>query len=285
MPQHVQWQAEEVHLCDRLQAAKQAKSKVIEARRSKRQSAAGESIRQAAPPQPELKAKRPPQPEQVRAYHDALRSNSSSVAVEMHKRAMLVEAQKSQREVRARQASEEKERRAAAALQQAEARKADMARVVAEERARRRAELEAKREAAEKVRHEAEEAARRQAAEAEEERLQQKAEERAREIVALREAEQAAHEEAEAAMLAGHEANRIGAHALARSAFCKACALQPRPAALVSAANMALKLGDAATAAAEYEALLATTEGPHAPSDAVRAAAIRKLGEARQAMA
>ena len=225
LPQHVQWQAEEVHLCDRLQAAKQAKSKVIEARRSKRQSAAGESIRQAAPPQPEIKAKRPPQPEQVRAYHDALRSNSSSVAVEMHKRAMLVEAQKSQREVRARQAAEEKERRAAAARQQAEARKADMARVVAEERARRRAELEAKREAAEKVRHEAEEAARRQAAEAEEERLQQKAEERAREIVAQREAEQAAHEEAEASMLAGHEANRIGAHDLARSAFCKACSL------------------------------------------------------------
>ena len=81
---------------------------------------------------------------------------------------------------------------------------------------------------------------------------------------------------------------------------------------------MALKLGDAATAAAEYEALLATTEGPHAPSDAVRAsptpsptpspsptptptpspslspspypnqvraAAIRKLDEARQAIA
>jgi hypothetical protein len=34
----------------------------------------------------------------------------------------------------------------------------------------------------------------------------------------------------------------------------------------------ALKLGDAATAAAEYEALLAATEGPHAPSDAVHAA-------------
>ena len=293
-----QQQAEEVHLNDRLDAAKKAKAKLVQARRSKRQAVAGESIGPEEAPQQERKAKGAPQPEKLRAYHDALRSNSSSAAVEMHNRAMLVESQKNQREVRARQAAEEKERRAAAVLQQAEARKADMARVVAEERARRKAEEKAKREAAEKVRQEAEEVARKEAEEEarleaeevarreEEERLLQEAEERARQEVAQREAAEQArqeaeeearreaqeavrreeeervrqeteeraqqealaeaareeahrHEAAEAAMLAGHEANKIGAHALARRSFCEASALQPRPAALVSAANMA----------------------------------------------
>jgi len=315
-----QQQAEEVHLCDRLASAKQAKAKLIEARRSKRQAMDGESIRQEEAPQQERTAKAPPpQPEKLRAYHDVLRSNSSSAALEMHKRAMQVEAQKNQREGRARQAAEEKERRAAAVLQQAEARKADMARVVAEERARRKAEEKAMREAAEEVarreaeeeaaeaaeeaarveveevvrrtveevaRREAEEAARKEAEEvarreaeerARQEEAQREAEEKARleaEEAARREAQEAARREeeervrletekraqqevlveaareeareearrleaAEAAMLAGHEANRIGAHAFARRSFCEASALQPRPAALVSAANMA----------------------------------------------
>ena len=267
-----QQQAEEVHLCDRLASAKQAKAKLIEARRSKRQAMDGESIRQEEAPQQERTAKAPPpQPEKLRAYHDVLRSNSSSAALEMHKRAMQVEAQKNQREGRARQAAEEKERRAAAVLQQAEARKADMARVVAEERARRKAEEkamreaaeevarreaeerarqeEAQREAEEKARLEAEEAARREAQEAvrreEEERVRLETEKRAQQEVLVEAAREEAREEArrleaaEAAMLAGHEANRIGAHAFARRSFCEASALQPRPAALVSAANMA----------------------------------------------
>eukprot|EP00964_Phaeocystis_antarctica_P135768 scaffold100137_cov60-Phaeocystis_antarctica.AAC.1 len=157
-----QQQAEQVHLNDRLEAAKQAKAKLVQARRSKRNLLAGESIREEEAPQQERKAKGPPPPEKLRAYHDALRSNSSSAAVEMHKRAMQVEAAKNQREVRARQAAEEKERRAAAEVQQVEARKADMTRVVAEERARRKAEEKAKRDAAESVRLEAEELARRE---------------------------------------------------------------------------------------------------------------------------
>ena len=75
-------------------------------------------------------------------------------------------------------------------------------------------------------------------------------------------AEEAARQEeadAKAAelMRAGHEANDAGATDTARKKFLAAHRHSKRPSTLISAANMALKMGDAATAMQEYE------EAPH----------------------
>merc|ERR1719246_291184 len=101
-------QAEQPHLSDRLEAAKQAKAKLVEARRSKRQGAGEGTRKEEATKRPseERKAKGPQPPEKLREYHNTLRSNSFSAQVDMHARAMQVEAQRKQREMRARQAAE-----------------------------------------------------------------------------------------------------------------------------------------------------------------------------------
>ena len=74
-------------------------------------------------------------------------------------------------------------------------------------------------------------------------------------------AEEAARQEeadAKAAelMLAGHEANDAGATDTARKKFLAAHRHSKRPSTLISAANMALKMGDAQTAMREYEKVL-----------------------------
>ena len=74
-------------------------------------------------------------------------------------------------------------------------------------------------------------------------------------------AEEAARQEeadAKAAELvrAGHEANDAGATDTARKKFLAAHRHSKRPSTLISAANMALKMGDAQTATREYEKVL-----------------------------
>ena len=74
-------------------------------------------------------------------------------------------------------------------------------------------------------------------------------------------AEEAARQEeadAKAAelMRAGHEANDAGATDTARKKFLAAHRHSKRPSTLISAANMALKMGDAQTAMREYEKVL-----------------------------
>ena len=74
-------------------------------------------------------------------------------------------------------------------------------------------------------------------------------------------AEEAARQEeadAKAAELvrAGHEANDAGATDTARKKFLAAHRHSKRPSTLISAANMALKMGDAQTAMREYEKVL-----------------------------
>ena len=74
-------------------------------------------------------------------------------------------------------------------------------------------------------------------------------------------AEEAARQEeadAKAAELirAGHEANEAGATDTARKKFLAAHRHSKRPSTLISAANMALKMGDAQTAMREYEKVL-----------------------------
>ena len=74
-------------------------------------------------------------------------------------------------------------------------------------------------------------------------------------------AEEAARQEeadAKAAELvrAGHEANDAGATDMARKKFLAAHRHSKRPSTLISAANMALKMGDAQTAMREYEKVL-----------------------------
>ena len=74
-------------------------------------------------------------------------------------------------------------------------------------------------------------------------------------------AEEAARQEeadAKAAELvrAGHEANDAGATDTARKKFLAAHRHSKRPSTLISAANMALKMGDAASAVSEYEEAL-----------------------------
>ena len=89
----------------------------------------------------------------------------------------------------------------------------------------------------------------------EEERKRQAKEQKRREAdaaVAQAEAEARASE----LLRAGHAANDRGAPDVARSKFVAAYGHSRRPSTLVSAANMALKMGDAETAAREYEEAL-----------------------------
>merc|ERR1740130_975510 len=80
---------------------------------------------------------------------------------------------------------------------------------------------------------------------------------------------------------AGHAANDRLAFDTARAKFVAAYSLSKRPSTLVSAANMALKMGDAQTAAREYEKVLHAS-GLLKPS--VAAAVEAKLGEARASL-
>ena len=92
-------------------------------------------------------------------------------------------------------------------------------------------------------------------------------------------AEEAARQEeadAKAAELvrAGHEANDAGATDTARKKFLAAHRHSKRPSTLISAANMALKMGDAQTAMREYEKVLHASgtlneKVRHASSEAV----------------
>lgn len=66
-------------------------------------------------------------------------------------------------------------------------------------------------------------------------------------------------ERADGQLRAGHAANKQGDYAKARHFFLEAHALQNKPAALISAANMALKLREASTAKREYEQVLASS--------------------------
>jgi len=80
---------------------------------------------------------------------------------------------------------------------------------------------------------------------------------------------------------AGHAANDRGAPDFARAKFVAAYRISSRPSTLVSAANMALKMGDAATAVREYEKVLHAS-GELTP--ALAAAAEQKMSEARAAL-
>ena len=86
---------------------------------------------------------------------------------------------------------------------------------------------------------------------------------------------------AEAAHLVekGHEANARGDFGAARELFLRAHAAQGKAGPQLSAANMALKLGDSGVALREYEALLLRAD----LSEAHRQACHRKIGEAMRA--
>ena len=86
--------------------------------------------------------------------------------------------------------------------------------------------------------------------------------------------------EAEAARLMerGHAANERGEYDVAYRCFSQSDALRSRPAARLSAANMALKLGDAAGAMETYLSLL--KEGEMTENGRQREVLLRKIREA-----
>jgi len=99
--------------------------------------------------------------------------------------------------------------------------------------------------------------------------------------VVLYDSKTAAEAQAAALVRAGLAANDRGAPDFARAKFVAAYRISSRPSTLVSAANMALKMGDAATAVREYEKVLHAS-GELTP--ALAAAAEQKMSEARAAL-
>ena len=80
-------------------------------------------------------------------------------------------------------------------------------------------------------------------------------------------------------MECGHQANERGEYGIAYRCFSQSNALRSRPAARLSAANMALKLGDASGAMETYLALL--QEGEMGPENGrQREVLLRKMREA-----
>ena len=79
-------------------------------------------------------------------------------------------------------------------------------------------------------------------------------------------------------MRAAHRANENGEFEDAYHLFTRSDQLQPRPAARLSAANMALKLGDGASAMESYLSLL--RDGALPEDSKQRDLLLRKIGEA-----
>ena len=181
---------------------------------------------------------------------------------------------------------EEKARRVSVWEEKEKARLAALAEVARREDAEREVQAAALLAQAEAIEREAEakrakaakewaevEAASRAAAEAEEKAAKAKAQAEAN-------AQKKAAAEAAIAVKAGLEANQEGEYEEARERFVEAYGKQRRASTLVSAANMALKLGDAKTAALEYEQALRSGElTQHAYE-----VAEKKLGEAQMAL-
>ena len=203
-------------------------------------------------------------------------------------------ARREEQERKQQEAEREAEaRRAALAEEQEKARRIEAARREVEEKARLKAEAEARaearraaaaaeearRQAEDVARADAEEAARLAAAEAAAEAARREEEEARREEEAAAREAAAQLEAAEALMEAGRASNAQGDHAGARRSFLAARGLHPGlHVALVSAANMAAKLGEMDVAVREWEKVVATEGVPEKVRDSTQ----RKLRAAAE---
>ena len=203
-------------------------------------------------------------------------------------------ARREEQERKQQEAEREAEaRRAALAEEQEKARRIEAARREVEEKARLKEEAEARaearraaaaaeearRQAEDVARADAEEAARLAAAEAAAEAARREEEEARREEEAAAREAAAQLEAAEALMEAGRASNAQGDHAGARRSFLAARGLHPGlHVALVSAANMAAKLGEMDVAVREWEEVVATEGVPEKVRDSTQ----RKLRAAAE---
>ena len=203
-------------------------------------------------------------------------------------------ARREEQERKQQEAEREAEaRRAALAEEQEKARRIEAARREVEEKARLKEEAEARaearraaaaaeearRQAEDVARADAEEAARLAAAEAAAEAARREEEEARREEEAAAREAAAQLEAAEALMEAGRASNAQGDHAGARRSFLAARGLHPGlHVALVSAANMAAKLGEMDVAVREWEKVVATEGVPEKVRDSTQ----RKLRAAAE---